>query len=199
MHNIDWSKIQTISGYATVIKIAIETLTSEDKNERIWAKGIIDNNAIRQGDLYEAAYYIIEPLLEIIEDKNCIDYDLPIELLYQVAHGYAPKVELITIRENNTEETLPLGEACRRKFMELEGRLRAIDLSHATERDREALQELLELVETFPTTSPFLTLEKLDKIEALEKELVERGASPSTISADRFEELRARIKEFGPL
>lgn len=200
MHDIDWSKIKTAHGYATLIPAALKELTSLDADERHSGYWGIDNYVILQGDLHEAAYYVIEPILEILENKNCIDYGTPLELLIQIAYGQALKVQLITIRENNTEETLPLVEACQRKFMQHEGRLRAIDLSHATERDREALQELLERIETFHTTSPFFTLEKLDELEEFVKELGEKGISPNPMYTDRwFEEMRARIKEFGPI
>lgn len=196
MHNVDWSKIKTAHGYATLIPAALKKLTSLDADERHSGYLGLDNYAILQGSLHEAAYYIVEPLLEIIEDKNCVDYDFPIELLFQVAHGYAPKVRLITIRENNTEETLPLVEACRRKLLQYEGRLRSLDLSRATERDREALQELLELIETFPTTSPYITEEFLDKTEELAKGM--ENSLPKGF-AERIQELRARVREFGPI
>lgn len=67
MNTIDWNKIKTGVGFAGHIPEAIRRLSSPLDSERKHAYYQIDNHAIIQSDLYEAAYYIIDPILEELE------------------------------------------------------------------------------------------------------------------------------------
>ncbi|WP_434279072.1 hypothetical protein [Acinetobacter sp. CE-15] len=58
---ITWNKLQTANGNSINFPKALELLCSPDENERKAGYWMIDNHAILQSDLYEAAYYVIAP------------------------------------------------------------------------------------------------------------------------------------------
>jgi hypothetical protein len=56
---ITWNKLQTANGNSINFPKALELLCSHGENERKAGYWMIDNYAILQSDLYEAAYYVI--------------------------------------------------------------------------------------------------------------------------------------------
>ena len=77
-NHINWKDIKTGSGTAEHIPDAIKQLNSPIATERDNAYWRIDNYAIVQSDLYEAAYYVIEPLVELLEKPYSVDRVKPL-------------------------------------------------------------------------------------------------------------------------
>lgn len=149
MQNIDWSKLKVSYGDSTILPLALEKLISHDENDRKWAASHLDNMAVLQGDLYEAAYYVIEPIIEILENKNCSDFYTPLLILSEVALGTALESDIITVDENNVVESLPLRTACRMKLSRYKERLQKLDFTNATQKEKGELNFLLEEIESF--------------------------------------------------
>ena len=92
MEKLDWSKIKTGVGYANHIPEAIKNLSSLLEEERHKAYWNIDNYIVIQSDLYEAAYYIIEPILELMEKEYTVNRLYPLRILTEIALGGSSEV-----------------------------------------------------------------------------------------------------------
>jgi hypothetical protein len=102
MENIDWNKIRTAHGTAEHIPYSLEKLKSKIFDERKDGYWELDNYVVLQSDLYEAAYYIIEPLIEMLNET--IEKDFILKLLIEISMGYAPEEIKINGIENNLQD-----------------------------------------------------------------------------------------------
>ncbi len=141
---INWHKIKTSNGVASLIPEALEKLNSPIEDEREWAYWKIDNNAVLQSDLYEAAYYVIEPIVQLLEAKDCRDPYRLLQLLIEIALGQAPD-EIKIIDESGI--SISLKKACRRKLKSFEKRI--IHAQVIKNEDLEEKEYLLEIIEDF--------------------------------------------------
>jgi hypothetical protein len=82
MENIDWSKIKTAHGTAEYIPQILEKLKSKKYDDRKDGYWKLDNYVVLQSDLYEAAYYVIEPLIQML-NESC-EKDFILELLIEI-------------------------------------------------------------------------------------------------------------------
>lgn len=140
---LDWSKIKTSVGFANDIPQQFTLLCSpisEDRKKAYWK---IDNYAVLQSDLYEAAFYVINPLVNLLKKtkyKNEI-----LNLLIEIADGYAPKSEQIII-DNKLE---PLMQACQREIKKKYIFFREL-LEETTEiSEKKLLQELVNIMDEY--------------------------------------------------
>ena len=123
-NSIHWKDVKTASGTAEHIPEAIKQLNSPVAAERDNAYWRIDNFAVVQSDLYEAAYYVIEPLVELLEKPYSVDRVKPLRLLSEIAAG-GGGAELIELKDiSGTKESVY--EACRAKMIALKYRIAQI-------------------------------------------------------------------------
>jgi hypothetical protein len=143
MKNIEWSKIKTAHGFAAHIPEQILKLDSpavEDRKKAYWQ---IDNYVILQSDLYESAYYVIDPLVKLL--KVATHKQEILNLLIEIANGYAPDTVVIEL-DNGIKKTLI--EACRDKLREYrEDFLLLKDSLEKDDKTKELLNELIDLCE----------------------------------------------------
>lgn len=139
--NINWSKIKTGVGFATHLPENLNLLVSSNEETRYNAYWKIDNYAIIQGDLYEAAYYIIDPLMMALKEAK---YKAQIlDLLTEIALGFAPETELIVI--NN--EQVSLMEACHSKLKKYYNQFVEIKKQTITSSELILFDDLLEILD----------------------------------------------------
>lgn len=145
---LNWGAIKTCVGFAGHIPHAIEQLNSPIEEERRAAYWMIDNYAIRQSDLYEAAYYVIEPIVELLEEKYTVDRTYPLRILAEIAFGGYYENKVITIGKDE----INLFFACRAKLKALKPRIENIIVMN--EKEKKELQDLLEEIESsYPNKS----------------------------------------------
>ena len=106
--SVPWHDIKVASGSAEQVPEALLGLQSPDEETRNRSYWRLDNEVVLQSDLYEAAYYVIPILIQMLEDKvagRARIYDL----LYEIGNGYAPATTLCRTREGYL---MPLRFAC---------------------------------------------------------------------------------------
>ncbi|WP_282628376.1 hypothetical protein [Empedobacter sedimenti] len=137
----NWSEIKTGVGFATHIPEKLNLLLSPNQETRYNAYWKIDNYAIIQGDLYEASYYIIDPLMNALKDAK---YKTEIlDLLTEIALGFAPETELIVINDKKVS----LMEACHSKLKKYYNQLVEIKKQTITPSELTLLENLLEILD----------------------------------------------------
>lgn len=109
IQGIDWKHIKTASGYADHVPKAIEELISGSEEEQIKAYWKLDNYIVLQSDLYEAAYYTLLVLVEVLESNNRCGRHYIYQLLFEICNGYATDDSVITTLEGTV---VTLQEAC---------------------------------------------------------------------------------------
>ncbi|WP_343634748.1 hypothetical protein [Fluviicola sp.] len=140
MENIGWSKIKTGVGYATHIPEAIKHLGSFLEEERHKAYWNIDNYVVVQSDLYEAAYYVIEPILELMEKEYTVNRLYPLRILTEIAIGGSSE----SIKTEKYGITT-VGEACMRCLRDNRERIEKITVHDENEiEEKETLIEEIE-------------------------------------------------------
>lgn len=137
MGGLDWSKIKTGVGYANHIPESIKSLGSFLEEERQRAYWSIDNYVVIQSDLFEAAYYVIEPILELMEKEYSVNRLYPLRILTEIALGGSPEV----IKTEKYGVTT-VGEACVNCLMDNKERIEKI-----TVYDKDELEEKESLLE----------------------------------------------------
>ena len=142
---INWRKIKTGVGNASHVPDAIKNLFSQDEKIREAAYWKLDNYVVIQSDLHEAAFYIIEPIVELLETPYSSDRLLALTILIEVATGGNGN-DLISINENSNIIQMNLDKACQKKFKELKKRIAAIIVK--TDAEKEELEFLLESIES---------------------------------------------------
>ncbi len=129
---LNWSKIKTRSGYATKFEQYISALFSPNEIERKKANDRIDNNAIVQSDLYEAAFYVIEPILNKLLEPYSVDRYYALEVLVEIILG-GNGDDTFSFPFENTQVRLQLGDAVKRKFLELKNEIAKIEVKTTKE------------------------------------------------------------------
>lgn len=137
MKNIEWNKIKTGTGYATHIPEAIRKLNSFSEHEREKAYWEIDNHAMIQSDLYEAAFYIIEPILELLEKEYTVNRLYPLRILTEISIGGSS--ELINTKQYGI---ITMEEACLNYLKDNKQRIEKIIVHDNNEiEEKESLME----------------------------------------------------------
>jgi len=142
MNTIDWNTIKTAHGTAGNIPVALEKLSSIDSQTRKEGYWQIDNHAVLQGDLYEAAYYVIDPLVQLLTQKNSPDKINSIELLIEITLGWAPTDVMIEIEG----KSIPLQSACHSKIKGYTNLLKQIS-SSSQEKEKNKIDELIHIID----------------------------------------------------
>ena len=142
-YNKPWSAIETSYGTAIHFPQALNKLLSS--NELVRSEGYweIDNYAVVQGTLYEAAYYVIEPIVEILEKPYTVDRTLPLNLLIQIVLGYGGE-DLVYF--SDIDICLTIEQACKNKLVALKDRIYSIEV--ITEAEKEDKSVLIEEIES---------------------------------------------------
>ena len=124
---IKWKDIKTASGTAEHIPDAIKQLNSPIAIDRDNAYWQIDNYAVVQSDLYEAAYYVIEPLVELLEKPYSVDRIKPLRLLSEIATGGGDS-DIIELKDIHSGKGIfkSIHEACKIKISSLKYRIAQI-------------------------------------------------------------------------
>ncbi len=112
--SIDWSCFKQAHGDASHVPDAIKALVSDDESTREKAYWKLDNFVVLQSDLYEAAFYVIPFLVEILLSKVFSGREHVYALLSEIANGYAP--DSVTIQVDGND--MPLTLACRTLVLE---------------------------------------------------------------------------------
>lgn len=142
MERINWNKIKTSNGTAVNIPQAFELLKSNSLEDRKKGYWLIDNHVVLQSDLYEAAYYVIDPLMELLDNSELEKKYLIIELLIEIAYGYAPPSLFINIGE----EKVPLQQACSSKLKLKEKEIEQLIFEVQNKELNDKLKELLNAI-----------------------------------------------------
>lgn len=161
----EWRTLRTASGKADAIPDAVQELSSNSEETRKAAYWKIDNHAVCQGDLYEAAPFVVAELL------NALRCDPPYKeeiynLLVEFANGTAPESSTVSIEGG----LLPLRDATRLQIA------RGLELywrdfgSPATTTRRHVADLLLRL-------SEYVNLERGKIVQVLNREVDERVRS----------------------
>lgn len=140
---LNWHKIKTASANASHIPLAIQELSSADEDTRLKAYWKIDNYVIVQSDLYEAAFYVIEPLVELLEKPYTVDRIYPLQLLIEIATGGNGSTK-INFNDNGNTFFKELELACKEKFSQLKERIKKIKVE--SEKEIKELDFLLESI-----------------------------------------------------
>lgn len=140
MENTDWSKIKTGVGFANHIPDAIKNLNSSSDEERKKAYWSIDNYAVIQSDLYEVAYYIIEPILKLLEKEYTVNRLYPLRILTEIAIGGSDE-----LMKTEKYGTTTVEEACMNYLKENKQRIEQIVVRDDDEiEEKESLLEEIE-------------------------------------------------------
>lgn len=113
--HIPWETKRVLPGTkADRIPEALCGLLSENPDIRKQAYWHLDNCVVVQSDLYEAAWYVIPFLLEILQASVDAGREEVYDLLYEIGNGGA-RPEQVIVHENGT--TYPLEAACREEVI----------------------------------------------------------------------------------
>lgn len=112
LEEIAWSGLSIASGCADNIPQALHGLVSPDENVRKRSYWQLDNRVVLQADLYEAAYFVVPFLIQLLDEKVAHGRDLIYDLVFEIANGYAP--ESVRCRTIEGDE-LSLKAACERE------------------------------------------------------------------------------------
>jgi len=111
MDKINWSKLKQANGNASHIPSALEKLKSPNPAQRKEAYWLLENYIVVQGGIYEAAYYTIPFLIELIEQRSNGKLEA-YNLLIEILAGYEVDGAVIVINGISTALNL----ACRRRI-----------------------------------------------------------------------------------
>lgn len=152
IENIDWENLEIADGSATKVPSAINGLISNDIDTQHSSYWKLDNHVVRQSDLYEAAYYIIPYLIEIVRCRCKNGRKFVYDLLYEISNGEAVNEKCVVFKG----EKVPLAIGCRNAVAD------GMDLYLRELRDEEseaqtkALELILSFDEHFGKTVPEL-------------------------------------------
>lgn len=108
LDKLNWKDYGIAHGDGTHIPDTIKDLASgiSEKQQKAYWK--LDNYIVLQSDLYEAAFYVVPFLFEILQSDMTTGRDLVYDLLWEIANGYADDIDI-----DVNGVTTPLREACR--------------------------------------------------------------------------------------
>lgn len=130
---INWNKVRTGVGYASHVPEQIGNLFSPDTLVREKAYWKLDNYVVVQSDLYEAAFYIIEPIVKLLREPYKYDRLFALRILIEIAIGGNGHYKVLII-DNGTPRHDFLDDACRTKFKELKNDIEQIEVRTNEER-----------------------------------------------------------------
>lgn len=107
---ISWAKLKQAHGNSEHVPSAIKGLVSNDEKEQEASYWKLDNHVVLQGDLYQAAFYVIPFLLEILAASIRNGRSYVYDLLFEIANGFAPE----EVPCDYDGVTLTLTEGCKR-------------------------------------------------------------------------------------
>lgn len=108
--NINWARLTQATGNSEHVPSAIKGIISNDEKEQEASYWKLDNHVVLQGDLYQAAFYVIPFLLEILAATIQSGRRYVYDLLFEIANGFAPK----EVSCDYDGVTLTLTEGCKR-------------------------------------------------------------------------------------
>jgi len=107
--HVRWNEIKVASGKADHVPEALIGLLSPDEEMQERSYWRLDNEVVLQSDLYEAAYFVIPFLLQMLDERVPHGRERIYDLLYEIANGDAPSTSLCRTRDGRL---MPLREAC---------------------------------------------------------------------------------------
>ncbi|MDP5208574.1 hypothetical protein [Microbulbifer sp. 2205BS26-8] len=107
--SVNWEQLQQAHGNAEHVPSAIKNLISEDAKTREASYWQLDNHIVLQSDLYEASFYAIPFLIEILQSDTSLGRDYVYDLLFEIANGHAAQ----ELKCSYDGQELGLREACR--------------------------------------------------------------------------------------
>lgn len=111
LHTIPWSDLRMIMDLPAIqVPIALRGLISPDQQVRYKAYWKLDNYIVVQSSLYEAAWYAIPFLLEIIGDSQNRGRREAYDLLYEIGTGCSQEENTLYLPSG---EVVSLHSACR--------------------------------------------------------------------------------------
>lgn len=176
IQQIPWGDLNVLMGKATHIPRALLELTSPDKKTRESAYWKIDNHVVVQSDLFEAAYYVVPLLLEILSHEGIDGRDLIYDLLYEIGNGAGFGKSIVRYFDG---KEMDLEQACRSEVSQgLDLYLR--DLGDPLPIVRLRLIDLLESLEEhrniiYPKLQAALASEQDDKVRARLTEAIDEA------------------------
>jgi hypothetical protein len=88
---------------------ALIGLLSPDEETQKRSYWRLDNHVVLQSDLYEAAYFVVPILVQMLGDRVTHGRERIYDLLYEIANGYAPPTTLCRAKDGRLT---PLRQAC---------------------------------------------------------------------------------------
>lgn len=88
---INWANLKQAHGSSEYVPIALKGLISNDEKEQEASYWKLDNHVVLQGDLYQASFYVIPFLLEILAKNIRNGRSYVYDLLFEIANGVAPE------------------------------------------------------------------------------------------------------------
>jgi hypothetical protein len=107
---VNWSELRQAHGDAGHVPEAIKGLIANDPKVQEASYWKLDNHIVLQGDLYQAAFYVIPFLIEILKSNIQSGRNYVYDLLFEIANGCAPD-EVSCVYDGLN---LPLTDACKR-------------------------------------------------------------------------------------
>jgi hypothetical protein len=109
LSHVRWNELSVASGAANEVPQALMGLLSPDEETQRRSYWQLDNEVVLQSDLYEAAYFVIPVLVQMLVDRVAHGRERIYDLLYEIANGYAPpEIECQTF----DGRAIPLKNAC---------------------------------------------------------------------------------------
>lgn len=109
---INWTLLKQAHGESSHVPKAIKGLVSPNPKEQEDSYWKLDNYVVLQGDLYQAAFYVIPFLIEILKSTSFNGRKYVYDLLFEIANGYA--VEEVLCNYNGKD--YPLTEVCKKSI-----------------------------------------------------------------------------------
>lgn len=107
--HVPWNEVRVASGKAGHVPEALIGLLSPDEEAQNRSYWRLDNEVVLQSDLYEAAYFVVPVLVQMLSDRVTHGRERIYDLLYEIANGYAPPTTLCRTRDGRL---LPLQHVC---------------------------------------------------------------------------------------
>jgi hypothetical protein len=96
LETVPWAQLKCLSGFSNHVPTAVRDLVSDDPKIAEAAYWRLENHVVVQGELYEAAAYLPEILIEALDFAPFKGRIL--ELLFQIGSGYsaeAPELQRV--------------------------------------------------------------------------------------------------------
>ncbi|MBL7997303.1 MAG: hypothetical protein JNL32_01575 [Candidatus Kapabacteria bacterium] len=125
---VNWEVIKSADGYSEHVPLSMKLLCSSNEDVRDDAYWRLDNSIVLQGYLFESSFYAVELILEILEDKDSVEKENALELLYQIAAGCLGGVQEETMILHHKEVSVQV--AVREKLIRYYDRIKGVKINH---------------------------------------------------------------------